>query len=196
MIVMTKASENLQRFIHHRNLADTQRGNMERWSRFWLLFLLYGLIVLFHSSSTDPLFSSDLQQGPSVAEMMVSLGPAEISHRFQKLVLLSETKDRTACLLADWWRPDAEQSCCMLRVPCDHLVILPKLLGEYLKWTAPHWYKFNNTTNILEKRWKLVLHTSVCCIQYCQTLQEQVTQADQGWKLPWFFFMQILCFLR
>lgn len=34
---------------------------------------------------------SGLQQGPSVAEMMVSLGPAEISHRFQKLVLLSET---------------------------------------------------------------------------------------------------------
>ncbi|XP_044203502.1 probable glutamate--tRNA ligase, mitochondrial [Thunnus albacares] len=34
---------------------------------------------------------SGLQQGPSVAEMMVSLGPAEISHRFQKLLLLSET---------------------------------------------------------------------------------------------------------
>ncbi|KAM8773162.1 nondiscriminating glutamyl-tRNA synthetase EARS2, mitochondrial [Acanthopagrus schlegelii] len=34
---------------------------------------------------------SGLQQGPSVAEMMVSLGPAEISHRFQKLVQLSET---------------------------------------------------------------------------------------------------------
>uniref|UniRef100_A0A8C2WLD4 Nondiscriminating glutamyl-tRNA synthetase EARS2, mitochondrial n=1 Tax=Cyclopterus lumpus TaxID=8103 RepID=A0A8C2WLD4_CYCLU len=34
---------------------------------------------------------SGLQQGPSVAEMMVSLGPAEISHRVQKLVLLSET---------------------------------------------------------------------------------------------------------
>lgn len=34
---------------------------------------------------------SGLQQGPSVAEMMVSLGPAEISHRFQKLVELSET---------------------------------------------------------------------------------------------------------
>ncbi|XP_044043938.1 probable glutamate--tRNA ligase, mitochondrial isoform X1 [Siniperca chuatsi] len=34
---------------------------------------------------------SGLQQGPSVAEMMVSLGPAEIRHRFQKLVLLSET---------------------------------------------------------------------------------------------------------
>ncbi|KAK9540708.1 hypothetical protein VZT92_003145 [Zoarces viviparus] len=34
---------------------------------------------------------SGLQQGPSVAEMMVSLGPAEISHRFQKLALLSET---------------------------------------------------------------------------------------------------------
>ncbi|XP_074540860.1 nondiscriminating glutamyl-tRNA synthetase EARS2, mitochondrial [Halichoeres trimaculatus] len=30
---------------------------------------------------------SGLQQGPSVAEMMVSLGPAEISHRFQKLLL-------------------------------------------------------------------------------------------------------------
>lgn len=29
---------------------------------------------------------SGLQQGPSVAEMMVSLGPAEISHRFQKLI--------------------------------------------------------------------------------------------------------------
>ncbi|XP_023262755.1 probable glutamate--tRNA ligase, mitochondrial [Seriola lalandi dorsalis] len=34
---------------------------------------------------------SGLQQGPSVAEMMLSLGPAEISHRFQKLMLLSET---------------------------------------------------------------------------------------------------------
>lgn len=34
---------------------------------------------------------SGLQQGPSVAEMMVCLGPAEISHRFQKLLLLSET---------------------------------------------------------------------------------------------------------
>ncbi|XP_040892790.1 probable glutamate--tRNA ligase, mitochondrial [Toxotes jaculatrix] len=34
---------------------------------------------------------SGLQQGPSVAEMMVSLGPAEISHRFEKLLLLSET---------------------------------------------------------------------------------------------------------
>lgn len=33
---------------------------------------------------------SGLQQGPSVAEMMVSLGPTEISHRFQKLLLLSE----------------------------------------------------------------------------------------------------------
>ncbi|KAK2817327.1 hypothetical protein Q5P01_025518 [Channa striata] len=33
---------------------------------------------------------SGLQQGPSVAEMMVSLGPAEISHRFQKLLELSE----------------------------------------------------------------------------------------------------------
>ncbi|XP_012710100.2 probable glutamate--tRNA ligase, mitochondrial [Fundulus heteroclitus] len=30
---------------------------------------------------------SGLQQGPSVAEMMVSLGPAEIRHRFQKLLL-------------------------------------------------------------------------------------------------------------
>uniref|UniRef100_A0A8D3E434 Nondiscriminating glutamyl-tRNA synthetase EARS2, mitochondrial n=1 Tax=Scophthalmus maximus TaxID=52904 RepID=A0A8D3E434_SCOMX len=34
---------------------------------------------------------SGLQQGPSVAEMMVSLGPAEISHRFQKLLLLERT---------------------------------------------------------------------------------------------------------
>ncbi|XP_073331786.1 nondiscriminating glutamyl-tRNA synthetase EARS2, mitochondrial [Pagrus major] len=34
---------------------------------------------------------SGLQQGPSVAEMMVCLGPAEINHRFQKLVQLSET---------------------------------------------------------------------------------------------------------
>ncbi|XP_034447420.1 probable glutamate--tRNA ligase, mitochondrial [Hippoglossus hippoglossus] len=34
---------------------------------------------------------SGLQQGPSVAEMMASLGPAESSHRFQKLLLLSET---------------------------------------------------------------------------------------------------------
>ncbi|XP_023154083.2 probable glutamate--tRNA ligase, mitochondrial [Amphiprion ocellaris] len=33
---------------------------------------------------------SGLQQGPSVAEMMVSLGPAEISHRFQKLLQLSD----------------------------------------------------------------------------------------------------------
>uniref|UniRef100_A0A3Q1G3R5 Nondiscriminating glutamyl-tRNA synthetase EARS2, mitochondrial n=1 Tax=Acanthochromis polyacanthus TaxID=80966 RepID=A0A3Q1G3R5_9TELE len=36
---------------------------------------------------------SGLEQGPSVAEMMVSLGPAEISHRFQKLLLLSANKD-------------------------------------------------------------------------------------------------------
>ncbi|KAM7009013.1 nondiscriminating glutamyl-tRNA synthetase EARS2, mitochondrial [Tautogolabrus adspersus] len=34
---------------------------------------------------------SGLQQGPSVAEMMVSLGPTEISHRFHKLLSLSET---------------------------------------------------------------------------------------------------------
>lgn len=34
---------------------------------------------------------SGLQQGPSVAEMMVSLGSAEISHRFQKLLLPSDT---------------------------------------------------------------------------------------------------------
>ncbi|XP_053275052.1 probable glutamate--tRNA ligase, mitochondrial [Pleuronectes platessa] len=34
---------------------------------------------------------SGLQQGPSVAEMMASLGPVEIRHRFQKLLLLSET---------------------------------------------------------------------------------------------------------
>ncbi|KAM7419683.1 hypothetical protein PAMA_016663 [Pampus argenteus] len=34
---------------------------------------------------------SGLQQGPSVAEMMVSLGRAEITRRFQKLLLLSET---------------------------------------------------------------------------------------------------------
>nr|XP_057946676.1 probable glutamate--tRNA ligase, mitochondrial isoform X2 [Doryrhamphus excisus] len=34
---------------------------------------------------------SGLQQGPSVAEMMVALGPAETSHRFQKLLLLAET---------------------------------------------------------------------------------------------------------
>ncbi|XP_029281383.1 nondiscriminating glutamyl-tRNA synthetase EARS2, mitochondrial isoform X2 [Cottoperca gobio] len=34
---------------------------------------------------------SGLQQGPSIAEMMVSLGPAEVSHRFQNLLLLSET---------------------------------------------------------------------------------------------------------
>ncbi|KAM9770533.1 nondiscriminating glutamyl-tRNA synthetase EARS2, mitochondrial [Menidia menidia] len=32
---------------------------------------------------------SGLQQGPSVAEMMVSLGPAEVSHRFQRLLQLS-----------------------------------------------------------------------------------------------------------
>ncbi|KAM9314936.1 nondiscriminating glutamyl-tRNA synthetase EARS2, mitochondrial [Pholidichthys leucotaenia] len=32
---------------------------------------------------------SGLQQGPSVAEMMVSLGPAEISHRIQKLLQFS-----------------------------------------------------------------------------------------------------------
>ncbi|XP_029003755.1 probable glutamate--tRNA ligase, mitochondrial isoform X2 [Betta splendens] len=35
---------------------------------------------------------SGLQQGPSVAEMMVSLGPAEIKHRFQKLLQLPETR--------------------------------------------------------------------------------------------------------
>ncbi|XP_034543811.1 probable glutamate--tRNA ligase, mitochondrial [Notolabrus celidotus] len=34
---------------------------------------------------------SGLQQGPSVAEMMVSLGPVETSHRFQKLLLPPET---------------------------------------------------------------------------------------------------------
>ncbi|XP_061889594.1 probable glutamate--tRNA ligase, mitochondrial isoform X2 [Entelurus aequoreus] len=34
---------------------------------------------------------SGLQQGPSVAEMMVALGPAETSHRFQKLLSLSDT---------------------------------------------------------------------------------------------------------
>ncbi|XP_059189510.1 probable glutamate--tRNA ligase, mitochondrial [Centropristis striata] len=34
---------------------------------------------------------SGLQQGPSVAEMMVSLGPVEISHRLRKLLLLSGT---------------------------------------------------------------------------------------------------------
>ncbi|XP_035516929.1 probable glutamate--tRNA ligase, mitochondrial [Morone saxatilis] len=34
---------------------------------------------------------SGLQQGPSVAELMVCLGPVEIRHRLQKLVLLSET---------------------------------------------------------------------------------------------------------
>ncbi|XP_072240806.1 nondiscriminating glutamyl-tRNA synthetase EARS2, mitochondrial [Leuresthes tenuis] len=34
---------------------------------------------------------SGLQQGPSVAEMMVSLGPAEINHRFQRLLQLSST---------------------------------------------------------------------------------------------------------
>ncbi|MED6274812.1 Glutamyl-tRNA synthetase [Characodon lateralis] len=34
---------------------------------------------------------SGLQQGPSVAEMMVSLGPAEIRHRFQKLLLPPDT---------------------------------------------------------------------------------------------------------
>ncbi|XP_056136664.1 probable glutamate--tRNA ligase, mitochondrial [Lampris incognitus] len=34
---------------------------------------------------------SGLLQGPSVAEMMVSLGPAEIRHRFQKLLLLTQT---------------------------------------------------------------------------------------------------------
>ncbi|CAJ1053986.1 probable glutamate--tRNA ligase%2C mitochondrial [Xyrichtys novacula] len=34
---------------------------------------------------------SGLEQGPSVAEMMVSLGPAEISHRFQRLLLPPET---------------------------------------------------------------------------------------------------------
>uniref|UniRef100_A0A1A8PYY8 Nondiscriminating glutamyl-tRNA synthetase EARS2, mitochondrial n=1 Tax=Nothobranchius rachovii TaxID=451742 RepID=A0A1A8PYY8_9TELE len=33
---------------------------------------------------------SGLQQGPSVAEMMVSLGPAEIRHRFQKLLQLTD----------------------------------------------------------------------------------------------------------
>ncbi|XP_037327933.2 probable glutamate--tRNA ligase, mitochondrial [Pungitius pungitius] len=33
---------------------------------------------------------SGLQQGPGVAEMMVSLGPAEVRHRVQKLSLLSE----------------------------------------------------------------------------------------------------------
>ncbi|RVE75888.1 hypothetical protein OJAV_G00003560 [Oryzias javanicus] len=33
---------------------------------------------------------SGLQQGPSVAEMMVSLSPAEVSHRFQKLLQLTD----------------------------------------------------------------------------------------------------------
>lgn len=34
---------------------------------------------------------SGLQQGPSVAEMMVCLGPAEVSHRFQKLLQVCES---------------------------------------------------------------------------------------------------------
>ncbi|XP_077426680.1 nondiscriminating glutamyl-tRNA synthetase EARS2, mitochondrial [Vanacampus margaritifer] len=34
---------------------------------------------------------SGLQQGPSIAEMMVALGPAETAHRLQKLLLLDET---------------------------------------------------------------------------------------------------------
>ncbi|XP_046898154.1 probable glutamate--tRNA ligase, mitochondrial isoform X2 [Hypomesus transpacificus] len=35
---------------------------------------------------------SGLQQGPSVAEMMVCLGPSEVTHRFQKLLQLSQTQ--------------------------------------------------------------------------------------------------------
>lgn len=37
---------------------------------------------------------SGRQQGPSVSEMMVSLGPAEITHRFQKLLQLSQTQTK------------------------------------------------------------------------------------------------------
>lgn len=45
-------------------------------------------VVVF--PSPDQLFS-DLQQGPSVAEMMVCLGPMEINHRFQKLLQVCES---------------------------------------------------------------------------------------------------------
>ncbi|XP_075869494.1 nondiscriminating glutamyl-tRNA synthetase EARS2, mitochondrial isoform X1 [Nelusetta ayraudi] len=42
------------------------------------------------------LLLSGLQQGPSVAEMMVSLGPVESSQRFRKVLLLSEAGDEAA----------------------------------------------------------------------------------------------------
>lgn len=41
-------------------------------------------------------FSGDLQQGPSVAEMMASLGPAESSQRFHKVLLLLAESDEQA----------------------------------------------------------------------------------------------------
>lgn len=89
---------------------------------------------------------------------MVSLGAAEISHRFQKLVVLSETKDRTSCHLTDWWRPDAVEKYCGLRYSSNYAVILPQPLGENLKWTAPGWYKLNDSL-ICYKRDENWLHT-------------------------------------
>lgn len=53
-------------------------------------FFLLCVIVSLHPSSIDKWFS-DLQQGPSVAEMMVCLGPAEIYHRFQNLLRVCES---------------------------------------------------------------------------------------------------------
>ena len=45
-------------------------------------------------SKSYPLSTPSLspQQGPSVAEMMVCLGPSEVTHRFQKLLQLSQTQ--------------------------------------------------------------------------------------------------------
>lgn len=85
MKVMTKTySESLT------TVALQRRG-----SRVWLLSTEVCFLTVSFDCITvltsDPLLSSDLQQGPSVAEMMVCLGPAEINHRFQKLVQLSET---------------------------------------------------------------------------------------------------------
>lgn len=54
-------------------------------------FLLVGDDCFF----PDQLFS-DLQEGPSVAEMMVCLGPAEITHRFQRLLQVCETLSRAS----------------------------------------------------------------------------------------------------
>uniref|UniRef100_A0A3B4UL38 Nondiscriminating glutamyl-tRNA synthetase EARS2, mitochondrial n=1 Tax=Seriola dumerili TaxID=41447 RepID=A0A3B4UL38_SERDU len=57
----------------------------------YVVLLTLTVFTLLYTHSLSRIMSISVSQGPSVAEMMVSLGPAEISHRFQKLMLLSET---------------------------------------------------------------------------------------------------------